>query len=97
MSRFGNPSSLGEVLERLIDRMDFRDRLDEAAVVDAWRELAGPDICAVMGEAWVQGRKLFVRVTSAASRQDMHLDRSKWRDRLNERLGASRIEEIVFR
>jgi hypothetical protein len=45
----------------------------------------------------VQGRKLFVRITSAARRQEMHLNRSGWRDRLNEQLGDERIEEIVFR
>ena len=97
MPRYGESRPLGDVLEVLIDRMNIRARLDEAKVVDTWRQLAGPEVCAVMDGAWVRGRKLFVRITSAACRQDMHLDRSRWRDRLNEQLGAARIEEIVFR
>ncbi len=97
MPRSGASRPLGDVLEVLIDRMNIRARLDEAKVVDTWRQLAGPEVCAVMDGAWVRGRKLFVRITSAACRQDMHLDRSRWRDRLNEQLGAARIEEIVFR
>ncbi len=97
MPRSGASRPLGEVLEVLIDRMNIRARLDEAKVVDTWQQLAGPEVCAVMDGAWVRGRKLFVRITSAACRQDMHLDRSRWRDRLNEQLGAARIEEIVFR
>ncbi len=88
---------LGDVLEALIDRLNMRPRLDEAKVVNTWRRLVGPAVCDVMDGAWVQGRTLFVRITSAACRQDMHLDRSRWRDRLNERLGAERIQEIVFR
>ncbi len=97
MSRSGTYRPLGEVLEALIDRMNMRARLDEATVVATWRELAGPSAGDVMGAAWVQGRTLFVRITSAARRQDMHLERSRWRDRLNERLGSARIKEIVFR
>ncbi len=88
---------MGDVLEVLIDRMNIRARLDEAQVVDTWRQLVGPEVSAVTDGAWVRGRKLFVRITSAACRQEMHLDRSGWRDRLNEQLGAERIEEIVFR
>ena len=97
MSRSRTSRPLSEVLEVLIDRMNMRDRLDEAAVVDTWRELAGPSAGDVMGGAWVRDRTLFVRITSAAHRQEMHLNRSRWRDRLNERLGSARIEEIVFR
>ena len=97
MSRSGTSRPLSEVLEALVDRMNIRSRLDEAKVVDTWRQLAGPELCAVTDGAWVRGQKLFVRVTSAACRQELHLDRSGWRDRLNRQLGAERIEEIVFR
>lgn len=97
MPRSGVSRPLGDVLEVLIDRMNIRARLEEAKVVDTWQQLAGPEVCAVMDGARVQGRKLFVRITSAARRQEMHLDRSGWRDRLNEQLGDERIDEIVFR
>ena len=97
MSRSRTSRPLGDVLESLIDRLNMRPRLDEAAVVNTWRQLAGPEVCDVMDGAWVQGHTFFVRITSAACRQDLHLNRSSWRDRLNERLGAARIQEIVFR
>lgn len=97
MPRSGASRPLGDVLEVLIDRMNIRDRLEEAKVVDTWEQLVGPEVCAVMDRARVRGRKLFVTITSAACRQEMHLDRSRWRDRLNKQLGAERIEEIVFR
>ncbi len=97
MPRSGVSRPLGDVLEVLINRMNIRARLDEARVIDTWQQLAGPEVCAVMDGAWVRGRKLFVTITSAACRQEMHLDRSGWRDRLNKQLGAERIEQIVFR
>ena len=97
MPRSGVSRPLGDVLEVLIDRMNIRARLEEAKVIDTWQQLVGPEVCAVMDGAWVRGRKLFVTIASAARRQEMHLDRSRWRDRLNEQLGAVRIEEIVFR
>ncbi|MEX0822576.1 MAG: DUF721 domain-containing protein [Rhodothermales bacterium] len=91
------PQSLGEILESVVDRLGIRQELDEADVIEAWASLAGPDVNAVTDGAWLRKRKLFVKITSPGRRQDLHLDRSNWRDRLNERLGADRIDEIVFR
>ena len=97
MSTSDDPQKLGDVLESLVDRLGIRAELDEADVIEAWAALAGAEINAVTDGAWLRGRTLFVRITSPSRRQDLHLDRSRWRDRLNDRLGESRIDEIHFR
>lgn len=97
MARSEGPQKLGELLEAVVDRLGIRTDLDEADVVEAWAALAGPDVNAATASAWMRGRKLFVKITSPGRRQDLHLDRSRWRDRLNERLGDDRVDEIVFR
>ncbi len=97
MSRSDGPQKLGDLLESLVDRLGIRNEIDEAEVIETWAALAGPGVNAVTDGAWLRGRKLFVKITRPGRRQDLHLDRSNWRDRLNERLGEDRIEEIVFR
>jgi hypothetical protein len=91
------PRKLGDLLESLVDRLGIREELDAAAVIEAWAAVAGADINAVTDAAWLKGKKLFVKITSPGRRLDLHLDRSAWRDRLNDRLGEQRVEEIVFR
>lgn len=97
MSTSDGPQKLGDLLASLVNRLGIRAELDEADVIEAWAVLAGPDVNAVTDAAWLRGKKLFVKITSPGRRQDLHLDRSNLRDRLNERLGEECVEEIVFR
>lgn len=97
MSQSDRPRKLGDLLESVVDRLGIHQELDEADVIETWAALAGADVNAVTDGAWLRGKKLFVKITSPGRRQDLHLDRSNWRDRLNARLGKERIEEIVFR
>lgn len=91
------PQSLGDVLQSVIDRLGLRRRINEARVIEAWATLAGPQINGVTNSVWMKGATLFVKVRSAAWRQELHLRRREWRRRLNGELGEEIVEEIVFR
>jgi predicted nucleic acid-binding Zn ribbon protein len=97
MKRSEEPRRLGNVLAGMIERLGMSRRLDDATVVETWATIAGPAVNAMTEAAWVRGGKLYVKITSAASRQELHMSRSMWRDRLNAGLGSERIREIVFR
>lgn len=92
-----HPQPLQSVLDAVIDTLGLRRGLDEARAVEAWATLAGPRINGVTDAAWVRDGRLFVKITSAAWRQELHLNRRAWRDRLNAELGAPLVDEIVFR
>lgn len=59
--------------------------------------MIGPQMEQHIGKTWIRGSKLFVSVNSAVWRQELHLRREEWRQRLNEELGSELIQEIVFR
>ncbi len=91
------PRPLGPILDAVIDRLNLRAKIDEARVIDAWAALAGPQINGVTQSVWMRGGTLYVKVRSAAWRQELHLRRRAWRKRLNGELGAAIVEAIVFR
>jgi predicted nucleic acid-binding Zn ribbon protein len=97
MSRPTGPQPLQSVLNNVIDTLGIRRELNEARAVETWAILAGPQINGVTDSAWVRGGRLFVKIRSAAWRQELHLNRRAWRDRLNTELGAELVDEIVFR
>ena len=97
MSRYEKPRKIGDVIGGLVDRLGIRQELDEAVVIEAWAAVAGPEINAVTDSAWMKSGKLFVKVTSPARRQQLHMNRSHLRDKVNESLGRSAVVEIVFR
>jgi predicted nucleic acid-binding Zn ribbon protein len=97
MSSSHRPQRLGEVLGALIETLGIEHRLDDARIVDTWREIAGAPIGAVMGRVWVHKGILYVTITSAPWRQELYLHRNEWRRRLNDQLGTPLVQEIVFR
>ncbi len=93
---YDKPQPLGEVLRGLIDRLGLRKKIDEARVIEAWAEIAGPTINGVTDKAWVKSGTLYVRINSAAWRHELHLRRQAWRTRLNHHLDEELVREIVF-
>ena len=91
------PQPLGDVIQSVIDRLGLRSRINEARIIETWATLAGPQINGVTNSVWMKGTKLFVKVRSSAWRQELHMRRREWRQRLNEELGEELVEEIVFR
>ncbi|PSQ64472.1 MAG: DUF721 domain-containing protein [Bacteroidetes bacterium QH_2_63_10] len=91
------PRPLGEVLKEVIDRLDVQKEIDEARVVETWAALAGAEINGVTDSVWMDGSTLYVKIASAAWRQELHMNRRKWRERLNGELDTNPVDEIVFR
>jgi predicted nucleic acid-binding Zn ribbon protein len=91
------PRPLGEVLKEVIDRLDVQEEIDEARVVETWAALAGAEINGVTDSVWMDGSTLYVKIASAAWRQELHMNRRKWRERLNGELATNPVDEIVFR
>jgi predicted nucleic acid-binding Zn ribbon protein len=91
------PVRLGDVLEEVIDQLGVRPKINEARVVEAWHTRAGPKIEEVTTSAWMKGATLFVKISSAAWRQELHMNRRTWARRLNDELGQEIVDEIVFR
>jgi predicted nucleic acid-binding Zn ribbon protein len=92
-----SPQPLGDVLQDVIDRLGMRDKIDEARVVETWATIAGDRVNAVTESVWMKGDTLFVKISSAAWRQELHMNRRAWRDRLNDALGRDIVGEIMFR
>lgn len=91
------PQPLGKVLEEVIDQLGLQDKIDEARVIETWAAVAGTDINSVTESVWMKGSTLYVKITSAAWRQELHMGRRQWRQRLNDELEAELVDEIVFR
>jgi predicted nucleic acid-binding Zn ribbon protein len=91
------PRPLGEVLKEVIDQLGVQDEIDEARVVETWAAIAGTKINSVTESAWMNGSTLYVKITSAAWRQELHMNRRKWRERLNGEFDSEVVDEIIFR
>lgn len=97
MSADESPQRLGDVIQDVIRELGVQEEIDEARVVETWAAMAGTKINSVTESAWMKGSTLYVKITSAAWRQELHMNRRKWRKRLNGQLDSDPVDEIVFR
>jgi Protein of unknown function (DUF721). len=97
MSANDGPRPLGEVLEEVLDELGVQEEIDEARVIETWATVASTKINSVTESAWMKGSTLYVKITSAPWRQELHMNRRKWRERLNGELGSDLVDEIIFR
>jgi hypothetical protein len=97
MSRGSKPRALGEIMKELVSELGHTSRLGEATIIAAWQDISGPRIRQVTERAWLDRGRLVVKVSSAPWRQELHLQRGAWCQRLNDKLGRQAVKEIVFR
>lgn len=91
------PRPLSDVLEELVEKMNLGARIDAARVVEAWAALAGPRVNGMTDKAWYRHGRLYIKIRSAAWRQELVMRREQWRTALNEELGEELVDEILFR
>ncbi len=94
--RSSGPVALSDLLDGAIDDLGVRGGMEEARAVEVWHELAGPIIAKVTERVWTRRGKMYVELNSGTWRQELHMHRAQWRDRLNETLGKRIIHEIIF-
>ena len=90
------PQPLGMVLNAVIDQLGIRTGIEEVRIREGWTTLAGPHINSVTDCSWVKDGTLHIRLTSAMWRQELHLQRGEWAQRLNAYLGSDLVVDIVF-
>lgn len=96
-SRYNESRRVDTILKDVLDNMGCRERFDEAKAMELWIELAGASINSVTSNVFVRKGVLYVELTSSVWRQELHFNRKRWCEKLNQALAKPMIREIVFR
>lgn len=91
----GKPVKVGEAIARYLKRAGLADRVAQALIVEQWPALVGAQIArAALPESVTRDGTLFVRVKSAAWRQELSLMTPEIMAKLNAGRKHGRIERI---
>jgi len=90
-----NEQSLAEAIGHLVDGAGMRERLDEAAITEAWPEVAGAMVARHTTAIRLRNAILRISVDSAPLRHELSYLRADILARLNERAGREVVKEVV--
>lgn len=90
------PQSVGDVLRDLLEETSLQNRIDELKAAELWHKIVGGAIAEVTGKPSVRNGVMSVGVPNASLRNELHMNRSRLKDIINETLGKQTISEIRF-
>ena len=96
MSR-SNDQSLGDAIREFLHSYHLEDKLNETKVIQSWGKVVGPMVEKHTHGLYIRNRILFVKVESAALRQELTYSRSKIIAALNKEVKSEVIEDLVLR
>src|SRR5947208_3587127 len=104
LSRSQGPSAImrrqspSELMPRVMQHLDLRERVREPAVIDAWSNIVGDFIAAHSAPVGLRDGILYVRVLQPALHYELEqISKSEILRKLNQRFGAKTIRNIRFR
>lgn len=95
--RLNNQSSIGEVLQQIIQVNKLQSGMDQVSVKDAWVSLMGNGVNSYTRNVVLKGSTLYVELTSAVLREELTHGKSKIIAMINEELKREIVKEVVLR
>lgn len=89
--------SLSEAIQDYIKEMNLGDKLNEASVINSWEEIVGRAISTRTSGIYIKDRVLYVHLKSSIARNELLMLRDALRERINSKMGAEVIKDIVLR
>lgn len=96
MKRF-NDLSLGEAIREFLSTYHLDEKLQERKVLESWETLMGKMVSKHTTDLYIRNKKLYVKVDSAALRNELSYARTTICDVLNKEAQAEVITDVVIR
>jgi predicted nucleic acid-binding Zn ribbon protein len=91
-----NEQTLRSAIEEFLKTFRLQDKLNETRVLQSWEKIVGPIVANHTLSLSIRKKVLFVKVDSAALRNELMFAREKIISALNTETGTLVIEDIVF-
>ena len=95
--RLGNDSPIGAILSEIISTNKLQTGLDEVDVKAAWFSLMGNGVGTYTRELQVKNKTLYVVLSSAVLREELHHGRDKIIVLINDECKRQVINKVILR
>ena len=89
-----NQYNIKEALQAWLEKSKLRKKYEEARIVDSWEELMGKGIAKYTEKVFIKEHVLYIKVTSAPLKNELHMSRSQILQRFREEVGEDIVMDI---
>ena len=94
--RKSNEILLKDAIEAFLKENKLESKLNETRIITAWEGVTGKLISRHTTQLYIKDRVLYIKVDSAALREELSYQRSKLIKKLNKVAGVEAIDDIKF-
>lgn len=94
---FDKPKKIGDSLQEFLDRFPHKRKLRQGMVLAVWNEVVGERIAGQTQDLHFEGNRLVCKVSNAVWRHEIHANRYSIANRLNKKVKAQVVGEIIVR
>lgn len=91
-----NEILLKDAISAFLKENNLESKLNETRIISAWEPVVGKLISRHTNQMYIKNRVLFVKVDSAALREELSYQHSKLVKKLNHAAGIEVIDDIKF-
>jgi hypothetical protein len=95
--RLNNESTIGAVLQQIIQTNKLQPGMDQIDVREAWKQLMGNGVNTYTKNVVLKGSTLYVELGSSVLRDELSHGKSKIIKMINEELRRDVVKEVVLR
>lgn len=95
--RINNESTIGAVLQQIIQVNKLQPGMDQIDVRDAWKQLMGSGVNNYTRNVVLKGSTLYVELGSSVLREELTHGKYKIVKMINEELGREVVKEVILR
>lgn len=92
----GNEYTLKEAIGEMLKTFQLDTRINETSVINAWEKVMGPVIAKYTAHLRMQQGVLYIKVESAALKQELTYRKSEIAAKLNAECGGEIVREVVI-
>lgn len=94
--RKANTSTFGEALHELLNAYQLNAKYEQTRLINSWGHLMGEPIAKRTDKLFINNKKLYVKLSSAALKQELNMSKSKILALFLKEFGEVLIEDVVF-
>ncbi len=95
-ARKAGTSTVGEAMRELLDTYKLKSKFEQTQLINSWERLMGAPIARRTDKIFINDRKLYVKLSSAALKQELNLSKSKILSIFMREFEEVIVDDVVF-
>lgn len=92
-----NTKSIKQVLDLLVSKNGWEDKVVLGRIAESWKEIAGDKIDSVSTPYKLESGKLYILTDNASWRTELTLRKDELKEKINKKLGRNAINELYIK